>query len=279
MSPATEDEIDIETDRDRPLMVSALSTFSMAMGLASCLLLFLVVPAFATAILAIIFGHVSAAHVRANKAEMLGMGRSRIGLMLGYFCLVMAVILFPQMEHGRMLIKGMMASDSSVAVEDLAEFSEGALGEREREVYRNRDPLAGDSPTSLALAKSFRRELKSILRDALELENSKGLPWDASRLRCHCYLNSGVVFIVREPGLAGFNDAALDLLNQSTWRVASDVVRNSGEFEAGFPIAICVMGKRRCQTFVMGPALNVDDSPQEPSYSGPDSVEVLALFQ
>ena len=88
-----------------------------------------------------------------------------------------------------------------------------------------------------------------------------------------------MVFIVREPKLAGFNDAALEVLTYSAWRVASDTVRDSGEIEADFPIAVCVMGKRRCQTFVMGQALNVDEPLQEPSYLGPDSTEVLALFE
>ena len=87
------------------------------------------------------------------------------------------------------------------------------------------------------------------------------------------------MYIVREPGLAGFNDAALELLTLAAWRVAAETVRNSGEFEADFPIAVCVMGKRRCQTFVMGQAANVDEPLQEPTYLGSDSAEVLALFQ
>lgn len=279
MSASEEAENSIKSDRDRPLMVSSLSTFSMVMGFASCLLLVLVVPAIVTAILAIIFGHISAAHVRANKVELLGLGRSRIGLMLGYFCLAAAAFLFPQMDRGRLLVRGMLASDRSAAVEDLAEFSDGVLGECEREVFGNRESTDGNGPVAAELAKIFRRELKSVLMDALELENGKGLSWDHSRLRCHCYRNSGVVFIVREPGLAGFNDAALDLLTKSAWRVASDEVRATGEFEADFPIAICVMGKRRCQTFVKGQAPNVDETLGEPSYIGPDSAEILPLFQ
>lgn len=279
MSTSQEPETNVESDRDRPLMVSSLSTFSMVMGFASCALLVLVVPAIATAILAIIFGHISAAHVRANKVELLGLGRSRIGLMLGYFCLVVAAVLFPQMDRGRLLVRGMLASDRSAPVEDVAEFSAGVLGDREREVFDSGESSDGNDPVALGLAKSFRRELKSVLTDVLELENGKGLSWDHSRLRCHCYRNSGVVFIVREPGLAGFNDSALDLLAQSAWAVASDTVLASGEFEADFPIAICVMGKRRCQTFVMGQAPNVDDTLREPDYSGPDSAKVLALFQ
>lgn len=277
---ASEDfETSIETDRDKPLMVSSLSTFSMVMGLASCLLMVLVVPAIATAILAVIFGHISAAHVRANQVELLGLGRSRIGLMLGYICLAVAAFLFPQMDHGRLLVRGMLASDRSVAVEDLAQFSDGILGDYEREVCGNRESTDGDGPVAADLARSFRRELRSLLEDSLELENGKGLSWNSSRLRCHCYLNSGVVFIVREPKLAGFNDAALEVLTYSAWRVASDTVRDSREIEADFPIAVCVMGKRRCQTFVMGQALNVDEPLQEPSYLGPDSTEVLALFE
>jgi hypothetical protein len=279
MSVPQETEKSIQSDRDKPLMVSSLSTFSMVMGLASCLLLVLVFPALATAALAIIFGHVSAAHVRANKVELLGLGRSRIGLMLGYFCLVVAVFLLPQMDHGRLLVRGMLASDRSAAVGGVAEFSDGILGGYEREVCRNRESSDGDGLVAAELARSFRRELKSVLMDTLELEDGKGLSWDASRLRCHCYRNSGVVFIVREPGLAGFNDAALEMLTLSAWRVALDTVRDSGEIEADYPVAVCLMGKRRCQTFVMGQALNVDESHQEPSYLGPDSVEVLALLQ
>ena len=87
------------------------------------------------------------------------------------------------------------------------------------------------------------------------------------------------MFVVREPGLAGFNDAALEVLNRLAWGAAAETVRSSGEFEADFPIAICIMGKRRCQTFVMGQALNVDETLQEPSYVGPDSADVLTLFQ
>lgn len=279
MSDSKEFETSIETDRDKPLMVSSLSTFSMVMGMASCLLLVLVVPAVATAILAIIFGHISAAHVRANKVELLGLGRSRIGLMLGYLCLAVAAFLFPQMEHGRLLVRGMLASDRSAAAEDVAQFSDGILGDYERQVFGNRESSDGDGPVAGDMAQSFVRELKSLLKDTLELEDGKGLSWDGSRLRCHCYVNSGVVFIVRERNLAGFNDAALEVLALSAWRVASETVRNSGEFEADFPIAICVMGKRRCQTFVMGQAVNVDETLQEPSYVGPDSTEVLALFQ
>jgi len=279
MSDSREFETSIETDRDKPLMVSSLSTFSMVMGLASCLLLVLVVPAIATAILAIVFGHISAAHVRANKIELLGLGRSRIGLILGYCCLAFAAFLFPQMDHGRLLVRGMLASDRSAAAEDVAQFSEGILGDIEREVSANREPSGGDSPAAEDMARSFVRELKSALKESLELEDGKGLSWDGSRLRSHCYVKSGVVFVVRERNLVGFNDAALDVLAYSAWRVASETVRNSGEFEADFPIAICVMGKRRCQTFVMGKAVNVDETLQEPSYVGPDSAEVLALFQ
>jgi len=194
-------------------------------------------------------------------------------------CLIVAAILFPQMDHGRLLVRGMLASDRSAAAEDIAKFSDGILGEHEREVHASRESSDGDGPVAAGMARSFRRELKSLLSDALEIENGKGLLWDGARLRCHCYVNSGVVFIVRDPGLAGFNDAALELLTHAAWRVASDTVRNSGEFEADFPVAICVMGKRRCQTFVMGQTLNVDETLQEPDYMGPDSAEVLALFQ
>ena len=279
MSVSHDAQANVETDRDKPLMVSSLSTFSMVMGFCSCVLLVLVVPAFVTAIFAIVFGHVSAAHVRANHVELLGLGRSRIGLILGYICLAVAAFLFPQMEHGRLLVRGMLASDRSAAVEDVAQFSDGILGDREREVVKNRESAGGDGVVAEDLATSCRRELKSLLIDALELEDGKGLSWDASRLKCHCYLNSGVVFIVREPGLAGFNDAALDMFARTAWRVASDTVQKSGEVEANFPIAICVMGKRRCQTFLMGETLNVDETPQEPTYFGPDSAEILALFQ
>ena len=272
-------ENSIESDRDQPLMVSSLSTFSMLMGFASCLLLVLVVPAVVTAILAILFGHVSAAHVRANKVELLGLGRSRIGLMLGYFCLAAAAFLFPQMDHGRLLVRGMLASDRSAEVKDLAQFSDGVLGDYEREVVGDDASAGGDGPIAEDLAKSCLRELKSLLREALEIENGKGLSWDASRLSCHCYVNSGVVFIVREPTLAGFNDAALEVLIHSTWRVALETVRDAGELEADFPIAICLMGEVWCQTFVMGKTLNVDEPFQEPTYMGPDSAEVLALFK
>jgi len=243
MTELQETKNSIETDRDKPLMVSSLSTFSMVMGFASCLLLVLVVPAVVTAILAIIFGHISAAHVRANKVELLGLGRSRVGLMLGYICLALAAFLFP------------------------------------REVCGNRESSHGDGPDATDMASRFVRELKSLLKDSLELEDGKGLSWDSSRLRCHCYANSGIVFIVREPKLAGFNDAALEVLAHAAWRVALETVQNSGEFEADFPVAVCVMGKRRCQTFVMGQALNVDETLQEPAYLGPDADEVLALFQ
>ena len=199
--------------------------------------------------------------------------------MLGYLCLAVAAFLFPQMDHGRLLVRGMLASDRSAAAEDVAQFSDGILGDYEREVFGNRESSDGDGPVAKDMAQSFARELKSLLKDTLELEDGKGLSWDASRLRCHCYANSGVVFVVREPNLVGFNDAALEVLAYSAWRVASETVRGSGEFEADFPIAICVMGKRRCQTFVMGKAVNVDETLQEPSYVGPDSAEVLALFQ
>ena len=279
MAMSTTSQHDIETDRDKPLMVSALSTFSMVMGVASVLLLLLVVPAIATALLAIIFGHVSAAHIGANKADLLGMGRARIGLMLGYCCLALAVFLLPQMEYGRMLVKGMLASDRSMAVEDIARFSDGILGEHEREVSQSRESSDGDGPETARLAKNVRREIRFLLKDVLEQENRNGLAWDSSGLSCHCYLNSGLVFIVRDPDLAGFNDAALDALSRSAWRVALKTVQDSGEIEAGFPVAICIMGKRRCQTFVMGEAINVDDSLEEPSYSGPDSAQVLALFE
>jgi len=279
MSDSQEFESSVETDRDKPLMVSSLSTFSMVMGLASCLLLVLVVPAFATALLAIIFGHISAAHVRANKVELLGLGRSRIGLMLGYLCLAVALFLFPQMDRGRLLVRGMLASDRSAVVEDVAQFSDGILGDYEREVYGSREPSDGDGPVAADMAKGFARELKSQLQDLLELEDGKGLSWNSSGLRCHCYVNSGVVFIVRERDLAGFNDAALEVLAYAAWQVAADTVRSSEEFEADFPVAICVMGKRRCQTFVMGKAVNVDETLEKPSYVGPDSAEVLALFQ
>lgn len=279
MTELQETKNSIETDRDKPLMVSSLSTFSMVMGFASCLLLVLVVPAVVTAILAIIFGHISAAHVRANKVELLGLGRSRVGLMLGYICLALAAFLFPQMDHGRLLVRGMLASDRSAPVEDFAQFSDGVLGDYEREVCGNRESSHGDGPDATDMASRFVRELKSLLKDSLELEDGKGLSWDSSRLRCHCYANSGIVFIVREPKLAGFNDAALEVLAHAAWRVALETVQNSGEFEADFPVAVCVMGKRRCQTFVMGQALNVDETLQEPAYLGPDADEVLALFQ
>jgi len=254
MSDSKEFETSIETDRDKPLMVSSLSTFSMVMGMASCLLLVLVVPAVATAILAIIFGHISAAHVRANKVELLGLGRSRIGLMLGYLCLAVAAFLFPQMELRTGLRPPKMWRSSVTGY---------------WVIMRGRSSGTASQVTAMVL-------LRAIWRKA---SYGKGLSWDGSRLRCHCYVNSGVVFIVRERNLAGFNDAALEVLALSAWRVASETVRNSGEFEADFPIAICVMGKRRCQTFVMGQAVNVDETLQEPSYVGPDSTEVLALFQ
>ncbi len=268
-----------ETDRDKPLMVSSLSTFSMVMGLSSCVLLLLVIPAVATAILAIVTGHISAAYVRANKVELLGLGRARIGLLLGYFCLAAAVFLFPQMERGRLLVRGMLASDHSVAARDISQFSDGILGKYEREVYNNPEPTDGDGPVAVTLAKNFRRELKAVLQDVLELENGKGLSWDASRLKCHCYYNSGVVFFVREPGLAGFNDSALDMLTRSAWQLALETVQNSEGIEATFPVAVCIMGKRQCQTFVMGQTPNVDISNQDPTYSGPDSANVLTLLQ
>ena len=279
MAGSQDADVYAETDRDKPLMVSSLSTFSMVMGLASFFLLVLVVPAVATAILAIVFGHISAAHVRANKVELLGLGRSRIGLILGYFSLAAAVFLYPQMERGRLLVRGMLASDHSAAVADIAQFSDGILGQHEREVYKNRESSRGDSPFTEEMAKDFRRELKSVLHDSLELEDGKGLLWDASRLRCHCYQNTGVVFFVREPGLAGFNDAALDMLTRSAWRVASETVRDSGEFADNLPMAVCIMGKRRCQAFVMGKALNVDKHPEEPIYLGSDSANILPLLK
>ncbi len=260
-------------------MVSSLSTFSMVMGLASCVLLVLVVPAFATAILAVLFGHIATRHIRSNRAELLGIGRARIGLVLGYSCIVMAGCLFPQMDQGRLMIKGILASDRSAPVEDLGAFSDGVLGTYERKIFGDREPTGGNGPVASDLASSFRRALKAVLAEVLELENRKGLAWDPSGVSCNCYVNQGIVFMVREPDLAGFNDAALEMLNQVAWRVASKTVSESGEFEVGYPVAICIVGKRRSQTFIMGEATNVDEPLQQPIYTGPDSAEVLPLFR
>jgi len=191
--------------------------------------------------------------------------------------LVFAAVLFPQMAHGRLLIKGILASDRSAIA---TEFSSGLLGAHERKVANSSQPTSGDGVEAKRLAKNFRRELKAVLTDVLRVDDEKnGSDWDSSRLRCHCFFNSGLVFIVREPGLAGFNDAALDTLSRSAWRVALDTANDSEQVEPDFPIAICVMGKKRCQTFVMGQTRNVDEDSVEPSYSGHDPAQVLSLLE
>lgn len=282
MSNASQNRIVTEPTADeiraKPIMVSAFSTFSMVMGLAAVILLVLVYPAMIAAIVAIAFGHIAIVMINSN-GELLGIGRARIGLLLGYVCLLLSAFLFSQIDKGRLLIRGVMASDRSAIEKTSNEYSDGVLGKYERLVVANPDPAAGGNELAQELAKTFRRRLKSALAGVLELEDQKGLSWDASHLQCHCFIGCGVVLMVREPGLVGFNDAALGTLNRACWRIAAEVTRDSGKFGAGFPIGICVMGKYGSQTFINGTTPEADERITEAQYTGTDFDKALTLFE
>lgn len=269
----TADEI-----RAKPIMVSALSTSSMVMGLAAVTLLVLVYPAMIAALFAIVLGHIAILVINCN-GELLGIGRARIGLLLGYGCLLLSAFLFTQLDKGRLLIRGVMASDLSAIQKTSNQYSDGILGKHERLVVENPDSAAGSNETAQELAKAFRKRLKGALKDVLELEDQKGLSWNASRLQCHCFIGRGVVLMVREPGLVGFNDAALGVLSRACWRIAAEITRDSGSFDAGFPIGICVMGKYGSQTFITGITPEVDGTITQAKYTGTDAKQVLTLFE
>ena len=279
-------EHDAPTANDReaapmrgPILIAPLSTLSLVFGVASFLLLFLVIPAIATAIAAIFFGHIALRQIRNLSNEVLGSGRANAGLLLGYGTLLVALIMSFFLDEGRLFVRGILASDRTAAAVNPASFSDGPLGEIERELFRRDDKPRGNTEEANDLAGAARRQIKVYLRDSLQLEGQKGFDWDVSGVDCYCRVESGALFVVYVPGVEGFNDAAIEILNRASWLSVAQAVRDSGAVEKGFPIALCIMGKRRCQTFFKGVSVSVDEALNDPDFSGNEQEAILPFFE
>ena len=262
-----------------PILIAPLSTLSLVFGVASFLLLFLVIPTLVTAIAAIFFGHIALSQIRNQSNEVLGSGRARTGLLLGYGTLLVALVMSAFLDEGRLFVRGILASDRTSAAVNPATFSDGPLGEIERELFSRDEKPRGNSDAAADLAGAARRQIKVYLKDSLQLEDQKGFDWDVSGVDCYCQVQTGALFVIYVPGVEGFNDAAIEILNRASWLSAVQAVRDSGAFEKDVPIAVCIMGKRRSQTFLKGVSVSVDEALNEPVSVGNKQEAVLSFFE
>jgi len=196
------------------------STLSFVFGIGALLSLVLVYPAMILALPAIGFGHIAKVTLRNAKGELVGWGKARMGKLLGYFCLVVSVVLFLNLEDYRLLLRGAINSERTAVARLSDEFSEGPLGEIERKLAAGATTEFGNNETAEKLAAAFRQDLRQSLNSVLTHRDNKGLGLDTSGISCYCHVDEAIWFIAALPELSQYNGAAEDVMRKSAWQAA-----------------------------------------------------------
>ncbi len=245
--------------------------------------LVLVHPAMILSLPAIAFGHIAKVTLRKANGELVGWGKARIGKLLGYFCLVVSVLLFLKLDDYRLIWRGVKNSERTVVAAAGNDFSAGRLGEIERKLAGGESKVLGNNDPAEELAAAFRRELRQSLNLVLTHRDDKGLGLDTSGISCYCHVDDGVFFIAAIPELSQYNGAAEDVLRKSAWQSAvlalrgndsddSDGVELDGKLMVGF------MELARCETVLVG-TLNTRSNgapaPESTEHDGSPIVEFL----
>ena len=269
---------------------SLAATTSFVFGVGALITLVLVRPSMILSVPAILFGHIAKSRLRSSNGELVGWGKARIGKLLGYFCLVISVMLFTRLADYRLLFRGALESERTAVVNAEAKFSPGRLGEVERKLIEGDTTSFGDDKTAGDLAASFRRNLRESLNKVLTHRDGKGVGLDTTGISCYCQFSNlepnQISFIAAIPELSGFNGAAEDVLKKAAWQSAILATRSMEEMTnqdsdnleaepqnenrdrfAG-EVAVGLMEKTRCELVMRGTiGLNND------TFSAPETID------
>ena len=203
---------------------SLAATISFVFGVGALATLVFVRPAMILAVPAILFGHIAKSSLRSANGELVGWGKARIGKLLGYFCLVVSVLLFFYISEYRLLFRGAMESERTAVVNAVGKFSPGLLGQVEKKLANGDTTSFGNNQTAGDLASAFRRHLRASLNKVLTHRDDKGLGLDTSGISCYCQFSDPaakqVSFLAAIPELSGYNGAAEEVLKQAAWQSA-----------------------------------------------------------
>ena len=255
------------------------STISFVFGVGALLGLVLVYPAMIFSVPAIALGHIAKFTLRKANGELVGWGKARIGKLLGYFSLVVSVLLFLNLDAYRLLLRGVKNSERTVVAAG-NDFSAGSLGEIEKELSNGVTKVLGNNETAEELAAAFRRELRQTLNSVLTRRDDKGLGLDTSAIACYCHIDDGVFFIAAITELSQYNGAAEDVLRKSAWQSAVLALRADPPdgLELDGKLLVGFMESARCETVLVG-SLNSKSNgapaPESVDYVGSLIADVL----
>lgn len=265
-SPSTDESpehADASIDEPGLKQTSVASTISFVFGVGALMTLVLIYPAIIFAGLAICFGHVAKRSLKTSQGELVGWGKARAGKILGYLCLVIALIALVFVGEIRLLVRGAIQSErtGSGAVD---QFSPGALGEIEQQLVAGDRTEFGNTDLAAKMAAVFRRELRQSLNRVLTLQGDRGIGLETSGVSCYSHVDKGVCFMAVIPDLRRYNGAAEVMLQKAAWQAAvialqsNNVDQNQGSpravdqdtvhFFKNTSLMVGLMESKRCQT-------------------------------
>ena len=256
------------------------STISFVFGVGALLGVVLVYPAMIFSVPAIALGHVAKFTLREANGELVGWGKARIGKLLGYFSLVVSVLLFLNLDDYRLLLRGAKNSERTVIATLGNDFSAGRLGEIEKRLADGDTKVLGNNETAEELAAAFRRELRQVLNSVLTHRDDKGLGLDTSAIGSYCHLDGGVCFIAAITELSQYNGAAEDVLRKAGWQSAVLALRGNLPDGLGLDGKLLVgfMESTQCETVLVG-TLNSQSNgapaPESVEYDGAQIVDAI----
>lgn len=226
---------------------SVAATVSFVFAIGALLTLVLVYPSIILSVMAILCGHIATRILKRSKGQRIGWGKARIGKLLGYFCLTIALVLLMFVGQVRLLVRGALESERTLIVGAGEGFSPGVIGDIERKLAAGDRTDFGNVESAQRLASKFRRELRQMLNQVLTRRDDRDIGLDTSGISACCHVGNGVCFIVSIPELTRFSGAADSLLNQAVWQAAVISLQSIAFESETRVLAVGLMETQGCQ--------------------------------
>ena len=220
--------------------------------------------AIATGLLAVVFGHAAKFSIK-RRLELSGAATATNGLIMGYLCLLVALVLLPSIHMQSTLTKGIWESFRGVSQASAKSKLAGA----ESELLGGGTKPMGNNDAARKMSAELNRSLNELRHETFDGPASLDV-----QTFCQTGPN-GTCVVVLIPDLADFGDEAREAMLNLAWQQSQKVA--FGTPMPGDEFAVAVRDRVRYHAMEFGRATKSPDQIAQPDASFVD-MELLETF-
>ena len=237
---------------------------SWVFGVMSIPLLLIPPSAIATGLIAVVFGHAAKFSIK-RRLELSGAATATNGLIMGYLCLLIALVLLPSIHMQSTLTKGIWESYRGVS----QARADNELAEAEIELLSGGNQALGNNEAAVKISADLNQSLNELRHETFDGPASFDV-------RTFCQTSpDGTCVVVLIPDFAEFGDEARTAMQNLAWQESQKVA--FGTPLPGDEFAVAVRDRMRYHAMEFGRATKSPDRIAQPDASFVD-MELLENF-